>query len=120
MTVGHIVILKPPNDPQPFTAFGLVAYAVVNVDVTFTPFIVATEGAVQVLAEIAAVGRAMTMLGTPQATAFVHIDDPPTVPVAATKVVTTAELGFVAPSAPLNEAAATKPFILIGPPKVKL
>ena len=47
---------RPPLEPHPLTAFGLVAKAVVKVEVVARPVIVAVAGVVQVLAPIEEVG----------------------------------------------------------------
>jgi hypothetical protein len=65
--VGHAVKVRPPVDPHPVTAFGLVAKAVVKVEVVAKPVMVAVAAVVQVFAAIALVGIVTVILAIPLA-----------------------------------------------------
>jgi hypothetical protein len=57
LAVGQATNVNPPLEPQPVTLEASEAKAVLNVEVVAKPVIVAVAADVQVLAEIALVGR---------------------------------------------------------------
>jgi hypothetical protein len=71
--VGHAVKVRPPVDPHPVTAFGLVAKAVVKVEVVAKPVMVAVAGVVQVFAAIALVGIVTVILAMPLLPVAVYV-----------------------------------------------